>query len=124
MGFLSWLFGKRKNQPEPVEQRAIIEEESREADERVAPFDPEVTMFVSPKLPVTAQQALRKLRLWSDAKVKQYNWLCGDDCAGVCRQVQDEGPYMVQDALAGIAPVPGMGAYRDCECTVAAVAEE
>ena len=123
MGFLSWLFGKRKSRPDPVEQKTVFEEASGKEEERKSSFDPEATMFVSPKIPVAAQQALRKLREWSDSNVKQYNWRCGDDSVGVCRQVQDEGPYMVEDALAGIAPVPGMGAYRDCNCTVAAVVE-
>ena len=124
MGVLSKLLGRRKAAAARPDDKAHVEEtledEETPDDEEddASSFDPDATMFVSVKIPVLGQQAMRKLREYETGHVTHYDWLCGNDCFGECRRVQEEGPYSVADGLAGIAPVPGMGAYRECSCTV------
>ena len=119
MSVFSKLFGRRKSAPVQPDGKTAVEETPDNDEPEEPAFDPDATIFISPKIPITGQQAMRKLREYEKSRVTRYNWLCHDDCLGVCRRVQDEGPYNVADGLAGIAPVPGMGAYRDCICTVA-----
>ena len=121
MGVFSKLFGRRTRVPaQPIKAAEV--EETLDDEENTAPkFDPEATIFISPKIPIVGQQAMRKLRAFEKSRITQYNWKCGDGCLDVCRRVQNEGPYKVADGLAGLAPVPGMGAYRECNCTVTPV---
>ncbi len=122
MGVFSKLLGRHKARAARPENKADVEETPDDDEEDGgSSFDPEATIFISPKIPVIGQQAMRKLRAYEKAGVTRYNWLCGKDCLGICRRVQKEGPYNVADGLTGIAPVPGMGAYRECTCTVAPV---
>ncbi len=118
MGVFSKLFSRRGGAPAQPDVTAEVEETPNSEEQKETAFDPEATIFISPKIPVIGQQAMRKLREFEQSRVTHYHWLCGDDCMGVCKRVQDEGPYKVADGLAGIAPVPGMGAYRECSCTV------
>ncbi|MDJ0862172.1 MAG: hypothetical protein QNJ87_07880 [Gammaproteobacteria bacterium] len=121
MGVFSKLFGRRKQAPVALRHKVEVEETSESDEDGETEFDPDATIFISPKIPIIGQQAMRKLREYEQNRVTRYNWLCGPDCLGVCRRVQEEGPYSVADGLAGIAPVPGMGAYRECACTVSPV---
>ena len=118
MGVFSKLFGRRTGVVAQPERKAETEETPDDNDDEGAAFDPEATIFISPKIPIVGQQAMRKLREFEQSRVTRYDWHCGDGCLGVCRRAQDEGPYTVADGLAGIAPVPGLGAYRQCACTV------
>ncbi len=118
MGVFSKLFGRHKAEAARPDDKDEVEETLDDEEDRGSSFDPEATIFVSPKIPIIGQQAMRKLREYEKSGVTRYNWLCGNDCLGVCNRVQKEGPYNVADGLAGIAPVPGMGAYRECSCTV------
>ena len=121
MGVFSKLFGRRTRATAQPRQAAKIEKTPADEQESEAKFDPEATIFISPKIPVIGQQAMRKLREFEKSHITRYNWQCGDGCRGVCQRVQKEGPYKVADGLAGLAPVPGMGAYRECNCAVVPV---
>ncbi len=121
MGVFSKLLGRHKAKAAPPDDKADVEETLDDEEDRGSSFDPDATIFVSPKIPIIGQQAMRKLREYEKSGVTRYNWLCGKDGHGVCQRVQKEGPYKVADGLAGIAPVPGMGAYRECTCTVVPV---
>ncbi len=123
MGVFSKLFGRRTGVVAQPKGKADIEETPSHEESEGAAFDPDATIFISPKIPIVGQQAMRKLREFEKSRITLYYWLCGDDCLGVCRRVQEEGPYKVVDGLAGIAPVPGMGAYRGCSCTVTPATE-
>jgi len=77
-------------------------------------------MFISPRLSMAGQQALRKLREFHKRGIDRYKWVCSPKCGAPCKRAEAEGPYSVADALAGVAPVPGVGAYKECECGVVA----
>ncbi len=123
MGVFSKLFGRRTAIVAQPKEKVKIEETPDDDEDEGAAFDPDATIFISPKIPIVGQQAMRKLREFEKSRITRYDWLCGDDCLGICRRAQEEGPYKVADGLAGIAPVPGMGAYRQCTCTVTAATE-
>jgi len=133
MGLFSWLFRRQHaaqgpqppqattgpEDPDTVPMEAADTEEDEEETSRGVAFDPDTTIFMSPKIPVHAQQALRKLREFSKQNVARYTWVCAPDCSEACKQAETEGPYSVEEGLSGLAPVPGVGAYKTCKCTIA-----
>lgn len=113
MGLLSWMLGRSRGR-HPSDDDGKLDDEH---------FDDDSTIFLSPRLPVTAQQSLKKLREFSDTRVLRYNWDCGPGADVHCRKVQAAGPYEVDEGLAGSAPVPGIGEHQDCDCLLVPVAE-
>jgi len=110
-GLFSRLFRGRRGEPDarPKADNAHPNPTARAQQAEVPGFDPEATMFLSPRLSMAGQQALRKLREFHKRGVQRYQWVCSPKCEALCKRVEAEGPYSVADALAGVAPVPGVG---------------
>lgn len=121
-GLFSRLFRRRSAEPNtpPNAGAAAPNPAAQTQNQEVPGFDPEATIFISPRLSMAGQQALRKLREFHKRGVQQYQWVCSPKCGATCKRAEAEGPYSVADALAGVAPVPGVGAYKECECGVVA----
>jgi hypothetical protein len=133
MGLFSWLFRRQhaaqgpqppQVAPQPEDPDTVpLEAAQTGGDEdettRGLAFDPDATIVVSPKISAHAQQALRKLREYSNQHIAHYTWVCAPDCGQACKRVATEGPYSVEEGLSGLAPIPGVGAYKACRCTIA-----
>ena len=119
MGFLDWLFGRKKKpkqtkaSPAPsAATAASLDDDDDEDDEDAA----EATTFISRRLSPVAQREIKTLRDMLAQGVQDYEWQ-GEAC-NACKKFLTSGPFRVGDGLTGQAPVPGREgcAGEKCDC--------
>ena len=120
MGFLDWLFGRKKKAPKSQGAAPNAAAQSLPDDDEEDEDSAEATTFISRRLSPIAQREIKNLRDLLASGVQSYEWR-GDACNS-CKKFLTSGPFRVGDGLTGQGPVPGREgcAGEKCDCELVA----
>lgn len=117
MGFLDWLFGRKKKSKQPKASAPVAQVAEAAIDDDDDEDASEATTFISRRLSPVAQREIKNLRDMLAQGSQDYEWR-GEACNS-CKKFLTSGPFRVGDGLTGQAPVPGRegcaGERCDCE---------